>query len=151
MRARAVIAATTVAVSAVGGTVACAATSNDPGNGTTSAASPSRSADGHGLGSASVAVPCTGRRPSRTLLPATGSSASGSAAPSRVLGDGRSDSGADALKKGDTADSLSDDSIRTAAHLFTGTWEDGGPVGFPGHGPGDRHHGDPAEEGKASS
>jgi len=145
VRARAVIAATTVAVPAVGGTVACAATSNDPGNGTTSAASPSRSADGHGLGSASVAVPCTGRRPSRTLLPATGSSASGSAAPSRVLGDGRSDSGADALKKGDTADSLS------AAQLFPGTWEDGGPVGFPGHGPGDRHHGDPAEEGKASS
>jgi hypothetical protein len=72
----------------------------------------------------------------------------------KVLRDGTSDSGADALKKGDTVfvtGRLGSDDTRTAAHVFTGTWEKNGPGGRPGHGPGDLRHGGPAEEGSAAS
>jgi hypothetical protein len=70
----------------------------------------------------------------------------------RVFGDGTPDTGADALKKGETAylaGTRSDDGTRTATHAVSGTWtdkrrDDDWRGKLPGHGPRDWRGPDPA-------
>ncbi|WP_330284626.1 hypothetical protein [Streptomyces sp. NBC_00588] len=177
-RSRAVIAAATVVVLALGGTVAYAATSGDSGQGATPSASGSASpspdgpgerhggrwfgAGGMGVhGEATVKDPDTGKWIVRTWQRGTVEKIDGDQvtvksddgaqwtwtvnSDTTVLRNGTKGSGADDLKKDETAfliGTLSDNDTRTATHALTGTWNKhpgdmngrgDGHNRFPGH------------------
>ncbi|MCX4759517.1 hypothetical protein OG562_00640 [Streptomyces sp. NBC_01275] len=186
-RGRAVIAATTVAVLALGGTVAYAATSGGSADGSASATSPSSSSSsspsegpGHGHdrggpgfmfgvggdaahGEATVKDRDTGEWVVRVWQRGTVEKVDGDQVGVKsedgvswtwtvgsdvsVHTDGTSsDSGAGALKKGDTVFVIGSrsDGTYTATRVMSGDFTDRGPNGndrrggFPGHGPWDR-------------
>ncbi len=178
-RSRAVIAASTVVVLALGGTVAYAATSGNSGQGATPSASGSASPSPHGPGDrhggrwfgaggmgvhgeATVKDQDTGKWIVRTWQRGTVEKTDGDQvtvksddgaqwtwtvnSDTTVLHNGTKGSGADGLKKGDTAfliGTRSDNGTRTATHALTGTWNNkrpgdkggrgDGPNKFPGH------------------
>ncbi|MGW2829663.1 hypothetical protein [Streptomyces sp. NPDC001286] len=180
-RARAVIAATTVAVLALGGTVAYAAASGGPASGATPSASGSASPSpdgpwhGHGgrwfdfggmgvHGESTVKDQDTGKWLVRVWQRGTVEKVAGDQVTVKsedgaqwswsvdsgttVLHDGTEDTGAGALKKGDTVflvGTRSDSGTRTALRVLSGTFDGKGPGdegsgrgphgGFPGHGP----------------
>lgn len=186
VRARAMIAAATVGVLTVGGTVAYAATSGTSEGAAPAAAasSPSGSAapdrEGHRFGfrggvhgEETVKDPDSGDWVVRIWQRGTVEKVDGDKVTvksedgaswtwtvgddAKVLGDGKSESGAGAVEKGDTVyvtGRLSGDDDRSATRVFTSApGTDGlekGRHGMPGHGPGHWRNDGPSTEGEAS-